>query len=202
LGLIGLSRDQHAHSVLAYLRRQRTPNLTLITPGYEEKTSNKFVDNDVYWTLVGLIKDNYSQTTEQQIDAIKSYLNEDRTHAWYSKLYRCVRATVEVSIHQEMTEGRPKESLTYQLTPGVLLVGRPDIVEVDRVIEIKTRKEFAESICEKDKVQLYCYLKLANKQKGTLREVVGTETKDTEFEWDEKYWNKIVDTTLTMLTWL
>ena len=202
LGLIGLSRDERAHSILAYLRRQNNPKPIPVTSGYEQKTSNKFVDHDVYWALVGLIKDNYSQTTEQQIDAIKSYLNEDRTHAWYSKLHRCVRSTVGSVIHQEMAEGQPKESLTFQLTPDVLLVGKPDIVESDRVIEIKTRKEFAESICEKDRVQLCCYLKLANKQKGVIREVVGTETKDTEFEWDEKYWNKIVHTTLTMLTWL
>jgi hypothetical protein len=105
-------------------------------------------------------------------------------------------------IHEELSEGQPKEALTLQLTPTVLLVGKPDIVEDDRVIELKTRKEFVESIPEREKVQLFCYLKLTNKQKGVLREVVGTETKDTEYEWDEDYWKKIEKTTLAMLEWI
>ena len=188
IGLIGLHKSNHAFSILGALRHQNKPK---IEEPIVQKTSNKLVDNDVYWALVGLIKDNYIQTCEQHIEAIKAYLNEEHTQFWYSKLYKCLCSTVGTLIHEEMSEGQPKEALTLQLTPTVLLVGKPDIVEDDHVIELKTRKEFVESIPEREKVQLFCYLKLTNKQKGVLREVVGTETKDTEYEWDEDYWKKI-----------
>jgi hypothetical protein len=209
IALIGLHKSTHAYSILASLRRQNNPkteepivqNNAKIEEPIVQKTSNKFVDHDVYWALVGLIKDNYVQTYEQHIEAIKEYLNEEHTQFWYSKLYKCLCSTVGTMIHEEMSEGQPKASLTLQLTPTVLLVGKPDIVEDDRVIELKTRKEFVESIPEREKVQLFCYLKLTNLKKGVLREVVGTETKDTDYEWDEDYWKKIERTTLAMLEW-
>ncbi len=199
IALIGLHKSTHAYSILGSLRRQNNPK---IEEPIVQKTSNKFVDHDVYWALVGMIKDNYTQTSEQHIEAIKAYLNEERTQFWYANLYKSICRTVGSMIHEEMSEGQPKEALTLQLTPTVLLVGKPDIVEDDHVIELKTRKEFVESIPEREKVQLFCYLKLTNKQKGVLREVVGTETKDTKYEWNEDYWKKIEKTTLAMLEWI
>ena len=198
IGLIGLHNYNNSFSILASLRRQNNPK----TVNYIQKTTNNFVDCDIYWVLVGLIKDNYTQTSEQHIEAIKTYLNEIHPMSWYSKLYKCLRTTVGSVIHEEMTEGQSKEPLILQLTSNVLLVGKPDIVEHDRVIEVKTRKDFMESIPEKEKVQLFCYLKLSNKQKGVLREVVGTEMKDTHFEWNEDYWKKIERTVLAMLEWI
>jgi hypothetical protein len=171
-------------------------------PFVEDSSRNKFVEKDVYWTLVGMIRDSYSHTTDQHIDAIKEFINEDRTDDWYSKLYKCVRRTVGSVIHEDMTVGESTAVLTIPLLPNVLLVGKPDIVEEDRVIELKTRRQFVDSILESEKVQVHCYMKLTGKRHAVVREIVGDETKDTDIEWDDIYWDRIYRTIIVILEWL
>jgi len=200
-GLVGASSRVHASSVLSELRRQRTPRVPPETGG-EAGGRNKYVERDVYWTLVGMIRDNYSQTSEQHIEAIKEYLSEKHPNDWYVKLYRAICSTVGSVIHEELSVGEPKEALTIPLLPNVLLVGRPDIVEDSRVIELKTRKVFLDSVPEAERVQVFCYMKLTGKKSGVLRQVVGEETRDTAIEWDEAYWSRIFRTVEILLEWL
>ena len=200
-GLVGVNSRVHASSVLSELRRQRNPKLPTDTVP-ESGGKNKYVDRDVYWTLVGMIRDNYSQTSEQHIDAIKEYLTEKHPHDWYAKLYRAICSTVGSVIHEELSVGEPKEALTMQLMPGILLVGKPDIVEGNRVIELKTRKAFLDTVPEAERVQVFCYMKLTGKKLAVLRQVVGSETCDTEIEWDEAYWSRIYRSVEILLEWL
>lgn len=195
VSLLGFNyRDSPAHA-LASLRRQR-----LNVPPKER--TNQFVTTQVYWTLVGLIRDNYTQTTEQHIDTIKNYLEEEHPDSWYAKLYSCVRTSVGGVIHEEMCTNQPTTVRELLLTPEIMLVGKPDIVENDTVIEIKTCKSFAEKLQEGNKVQVFCYMKILGLQRGILREVMGTETKDTPIEWDDTYWDKIQRTVFVLLEWL
>jgi hypothetical protein len=200
-GLVGASPRVHASSVLSELRRQRIPKIH-DEPVPEKGRGNRFVDRDVYLTLVGMIRDNYSQTSEQHIEAIKEFLEEEHPHDWYVKLYRCICSSVGSVIHEELSVGEPKEALTLILMPNVLLVGKPDIVEEDLVIELKTRKAFLDTTLEAEKVQVFCYMKLTGKLHSVLRQVVGEETRDTVIEWDEMYWNRIYRTIEIMLEWL
>jgi hypothetical protein len=170
--------------------------------GGEAGGRNKYVERDVYWTLVGMIRDNYSQTSEQHIEAIKEYLSEKHPNDWYVKLYRAICSTVGSVIHEELSVGEPKEALTIPLLPNVLLVGKPDLVEDNRVIELKTRKVFLDSVPEAERVQVFCYMKLTGKRLGVLRQVVGEETRDTAIEWDEAYWSRIYRTIEILLEWL
>ena len=71
-----------------------------------------------------------------------------------------------------------------------MLVGRVDMIEGDRVVEVKTTKKI-EEVREDAKIQLFCYMKLCGLRKGVVRQVCGSETQDTEVEWDETYWNAI-----------
>jgi hypothetical protein len=199
-GLLGIDPSTRSSYILTKLRNQLHPKPDNIV--VERPSKNKLVDNDVYWTLVGMIKDNYSLTREKHIEAIKEYIGEKHTETWYSKLYQCICSTIGYVVHERLIDEPIVEALTFQLTPTVLLVGKPDIIEDDRVIEIKNRKTFFDVIPEKEKVQLTCYLKLTNKTLGILREVVGTETKDTIIELDEEYWKKIERTVLAFLEWV
>jgi len=200
-GLVGVNSRVHASTVLSELRRQRKPKLPVETVP-ETGGRNKYVDREVYWTLVGMIRDNYSQTSEQHIDAIKEYLSEEHPNDWYVKLYRAICSTVGSVIHEEMSVGEPKEALTMQLMPDILLVGKPDLVEHDRVIELKTRKAFLDSVPEAERVQVFCYMKLTGKKLAVLRQVVGNDTCDTEIEWDEAYWSRIYRSVEILLEWL
>jgi len=200
-GLVGSNFRVHAVSVLSELRRQRRPPIPT-DMGTGKTSKNKYVDRDVYWALVGMIRENYSQTTEQHIDAIKDYIAEEHPHDWYAKLYRCICGTIGSVIHEELTMSEPKEALTMLLMPDVLLVGKPDLVEDDQVIEIKTRKVFLDSVPEAERVQVFCYMKLTGKNRGVLRQVVGNETRDAVIEWDEVYWDRIYRTVKILLEWI
>lgn len=200
-GLVGANSRVHSSSVLSELRRQRRPNIPS-EPVPAQGSRNKYVDRDVYLTLVGMIRDNYSQTSEQHIDAIKEFLAEEHPHGWYVKLYRCICSSVGSVIHEELSVGEPKEALTLLLMPNVLLVGKPDIVEDTRIVELKTRKAFLDMVPEAEKVQVFCYMKLTGKTHGVLRQVVGEQTKDTLIEWDEAYWSRIYRTVEILLEWL
>lgn len=199
-GLVGVNPRLHSTSVLASLRRQIAPKTQDPTTN-EQTNTNKFVERDVYWALVGMIRDNYTQTTEQHIEAIKDYLGEEHSDLWYSKLYNAIRSTIGTVIHGEMGE-QPKESLKCPILPNVILSGKPDIVEEDHIVELKTRKAFLEGIPEYEKVQIFCYMKLANKPRAILREVVKEETKDHSLEWDDVYWDRIVRTICVMIEWI
>lgn len=202
-GLVGVNPRIHTSSVLAELRRQRRPIVPSETAPVKSSTRNKYVDHDVYLTLVGMIRDNYSQTTEQHIDAIKEYLTgEEHTQDWYSKLYRYICSTVGSIIHEEMSVGEPKAALTMPLMANVLLVGKPDLVEDAQIIELKTRKAFLDNVSESEIVQMFCYMKLTGKTRAVLRQVVGEETRDTAIEWNEEYWSRICRTVEIQLEWL
>ena len=200
-GLGGVNSRLHASTVLSELRKQRNPRVPAETVS-ETSGRNKYVERDVYWTLVGMIRDNYSHTSEQHIDAIRDYLGEEHPNSWYVKLYRAICSTVGSVIHEELSVGEPKEALTIPLMHNVLLVGKPDIVEDDRVVEIKTRKMFLDTVPEAEKVQVFCYMKLTGKKLGILRQVVGNETRDAVIEWDEAYWSRIYRSVEILLEWL
>jgi len=146
------------------------------------------VPEETFWAIVGLIKDNYSETTAKHIETIKNFIGEDKPDTWYQKLYRVVRSYVGTAVHEEYTCETPIREC--MLSNNVVLVGRVDLIEEDKIIELKTTKKI-EDIREDAKIQLFCYMKLCGLRRGVVRQVCGTETFDTTVEWDESYWSAL-----------
>ena len=180
-GIVGVNYRKTSADVMLELRRQRS--------GYVRPAKERMVCEETFWAVVGLVKDNYTQSTGQHIDAIKTFIGEDRPDVWYRKLYKVVRSSVGVAVHSELgAETSPIREC--MLSEGVVLVGRVDMVEGDQVVEVKSTKKF-EELREDAKIQLFCYMKLCGLRKGVVRQVCGSETQDTEVEWDETYWSAI-----------
>ena len=179
-GIVGVNYRKSSVDVMRELRRQRS--------GLERPTRERMVAEETFWALVGLIKDNYSEPTAKHIDTIKSFVGEDKPDSWYQKLYRSVSSSVGTAVHEE--QSKETAGRECRLSDQVLLVGRVDLIEGDRVVELKTTKKF-EEVREDAKIQLFCYMKIFGLRRGTVRQVCGTETLDTEIEWDEAYWTAL-----------
>jgi CRISPR/Cas system-associated exonuclease Cas4 (RecB family) len=180
-GRVGVNYRKTSADVMLELRRQRS--------GYVRPAKERMVPEETFWAVVGLVKDNYSQSTAQHIDAIKAFIGEDRPDVWYQKLYKVVRSSVGTAVHTELGTGvSPIRECV--LSADVMLVGRVDMIEGDRVVEVKTTKKI-EEVREDAKIQLFCYMKLCGLRKGVVRQVCGSDTQDTEVEWDETYWSAI-----------
>lgn len=179
--ILGLNRSKSSYEVMMELRRQKNGDTKIF--------GHSMLDYDTYWVAVGLIRDNYSQTTEQHISALKDLLNTGNSDVWYTKLYRTIQGRIGVMEHENFNEGKEK---TYEceLFSGVLLVGRPDLVRDDYVYELKTRREFT-GPSDADRIQLHCYMKLTGKHKGILLETTRTERTETIIEWNDELWNRI-----------
>lgn len=191
--LLGLSHSRSSHDILQLIRRQ--------IAGTVSETKPSMLSTEDYWTLVGLIRDNYTQTCEQHITMIKSFLERDETEQWYKKLYDSLWRTVGTSIHTETLEPQVK-TFEVNLTPTIVLAGRPDELNesTETVIELKTRKK--DEFLESDKVQLYCYLKLTGYKNGILRVKTPDMIVEKMYTWNEEYWKKIERTLFAVLEWL
>jgi hypothetical protein len=165
----------------------------------EQKPS--MVSTEDYWSLVGLVRDNYTQTSEQHISMIKAFLERDETEQWYKKLFDSLWRTVGVTIHSESLEPQ-KKTFETNVTPNIVLAGIPDeLDEASRtVVELKTRKK--DEFLESDKVQLYCYMKLTGYKNGILRVKTPDMLVEKMYAWDENYWKKIERTMMAMLEWV
>lgn len=191
--LLGLTYSRSSRDVLQMLKRQLN--------GAISETKPSMVSTEDYWSLVGLVRDNYTQTSEQHISMIKAFLERDETEHWYKKLFDSLWRTVGVTIHSETLEPQ-KKSFEVNLTPNIVLAGIPDGLDEasETVVELKTRKK--DEFLESDKVQLYCYLKLTGYKNGILRVKTPDMLVEKMYTWDEEYWKKIERTLVAMLEWV
>lgn len=191
--LMGLSYNRSTYDILRVLRTRMKGEIA------EEKPS--MVSSEDYWALVGLVRDNYTQTHSQHITMIKEYLNRDEPDYWYTKLHGVIWRAVGSTIHEDLLAPQIKSFEVY-LTPNVVLSGRPD--EIDEkgqtIVELKTRKK--DEFLESDTVQLYCYMKLTGYKNGILRVKTPDMVVERMHKWDEEYWKKIERTMLTILEWV
>jgi hypothetical protein len=171
--MMGLSAKRTLKDVLDELRKQGKP---------EETHTNNLVDPDTYWTLVGLIKDAYSQPRKYHIEFLHNYFVETHPEAWYEKIYDAIRTSIARS-------ERPKTQEVI-ISPNVILCGKPFAIEGDKVVHVVRCKKF-QGMQEDTKVALLCYMKICGVKKGILREVCDTETQDILQEWDSEAWGKI-----------
>lgn len=169
--MMGLSAKRTLKDVLDELRKQGkdTPRSHLVEP-------------ETYWTLVGLIKDAYSQPRKYHLEFLKNYFTETQPEAWYEKLYDAIKSSIARS-------ERPKTQ-EMTISKDVVLCGKPFAIENDAVVHLVRCKKI-QGMQPDVKIMLLCYMKLCGLEKGILREVCGTETQDTPQEWDPDAWERI-----------
>lgn len=175
--LMGFHSKRGTNDVLKELRRQQTTEL--------KPLSNQLVDTETYWTLVGMIKDKFEEPKAFHIDLLKSFIKDEHPESWYEKLYNSIRISITNSEKPKAVEcylGKKK---------GVVLCGKPDIIEGKTIIDIQKVSKFVDEIDEATRVQMHCYMKLSKLKKGIVRQVCGTETKDNPIVWDSSYWKRI-----------
>lgn len=177
--MMGLSAKRTLKDVLDELRQQGKCN-----------TKSQLVDTDTYWTLVGLIKDAYSQPRKYHLELLHNYLAEKHPESWYEKLYDAIKTSIARS-------ERPKTQ-EVAISEDVILCGKPFAVEEGAVVHLLRCKKF-EGMQNDLKILLLCYMELCGVKKGILREVCGTETRDTLQEWDPEAWEKIKQAILATL---
>jgi hypothetical protein len=174
--LMGYHSKKTTQDVLKEIRKQRT----------EPPTIAQLVDSDTYWTLVGMMKDKFTEPKPFHIDLIKTFIKESHPDSWFEKLYTSICTSIgnEDKIKTlEATLGRKKD---------VILCGKPDIIEGKTVIMTRKVAKFdEEGLRNEHKVLLHSYMKVCKLKKSILREVCGTETRDTAVQWNSSYWKKI-----------
>jgi hypothetical protein len=174
--LMGYHAKKTTQDVLKEVRKQRSATTTTV----------QLVDSDTYWTLVGMIKDKFTEPKPFHLDLIKTFVKDSHPESWFEKLYISICTSIgnEDKIKTlEATLGRKKD---------VILCGKPDIIEGKTVIMTRKVPKFDEDgLRNEQKVLLHCYMKVCKLKKSILREVCGTETRDTTVQWNSAYWKKI-----------
>lgn len=176
--MMGLSAKRTLKDILDELRKQ------------DNEHKPQLVEPDTYWTLVGLIKDAFSQPRKYHIEFLRNYFAEKHPEAWYEKLYEAIKMSI----------ARMERPATQEImiSPDVILCGKPFAIEGDKVVHLVRCKKF-QGMQKDVKVALLCYMKICGVKKGILREVCGTESQDTLQEWDAEAWEKINQAVLATL---
>jgi len=143
------------------------------------------INTDLYWTLVGMIKDTFEEPKRNHLDTIRAFVKEDHPDSWYEKLYDSIRVSIS-RIDMPQTIECP-----VTRDKRIVLCGKPDIIDGNTVIDVKKTTKFSETLKDDDKIRLYCYMKICKRKRSILREVNGTEINDILLEWDALYWKKI-----------
>ena len=174
--LMGYHSKKTTQEVLKEIRKQRT----------DTRTTSQMVDSDMYWTLVGMIKDKFTEPKPFHIDLIKSFVKDTHPDSWFDKLYTSICGSIAGEDKSKTLEthlGRKKD---------IILCGKPEIIEGKCVIMTRKVTKFEDNPLRNEyKVLLFCYMKLCKLKHSVLREVCGTETRDTTVMWDSSYWKKI-----------
>ena len=173
-------------SALVGVHPKRTANDVRkdVTRRTEQSATSNMLHADEYWTLVGMVKDVFEDTKSKHIETIKAFVKDDHPDSWYDKLYDSIRGSIAGL-------DKPKTIEKYiTKNKQIVLCGKPDIIEGNTVIDIKRTTKFDE-MKEDDRIRIHCYMKLTNLKHAILREVSGTEHRDTHVAWDSKYWKKI-----------
>jgi hypothetical protein len=174
--LMGFPSKKTTQDVLKEIRKQQTS---------DTKTSNQMIDTDTYWTIVGIIKDKFEEPKALHIDLLKSFIKDAHPDSWFDKLYDSMRVSIS-------NIDKPK-TIEFSLgkKDNVILCGKPDIIDGKTVIDIRKVTKFEETLCESFIVQIHCYMKITNLKQGIVRQICGTEHKDTIVKWNTIYWKKI-----------
>jgi hypothetical protein len=187
--LMGFPSKKSTQDVLKEIRKQQT-NVTKTT------TNNQMIDTDTYWTIVGIIKDKFEEPKALHIDLLKTFIKDAHPDSWFDKLYDSMRISIS-NIDKPKTIEFPLGKKN-----NVILCGKPDIINGKTVIDIRNVTKFEETLCESLIVKLHCYMKITNLKQGIVRQICGTEHKDTIVKWNAKYWKKIERLVLAMLEWI
>jgi hypothetical protein len=174
--LMGVHPKRTSSEVMKELRKQRSE---------EKPVIQQLLNTESYWTLVGMIKDAFEEPKSNHIDTMKTFIKEEHPDSWYEKLYTSIRSSIEGL-------DKPK-AIECPLTrdKSIILCGKPNIIEGKTVIDVKNTTKFSDTLTDDDKIRIHCYMKICKLKKGILREVCGTENKDTTVLWDTLYWKSI-----------
>ena len=158
---------------------QTTPELKQQIAKYaQEKDVNVAIQklmNDKDVTKL-IAKEPEIQKAQKSINRIRGNMLEEASTNMFEK-------SIEQPVQQRNTKCYIHEGSNYKLC------GRVDGLTPDSIVETKTRRRFWKDVPAYDLIQLRCYMKLTNRNTGSLNEVFPDNTnRITTIHWDNEKW--------------